>query len=274
MNVYRLLISCKDTRGLVAIVSEFIAKHNGNIIEANHHLDINDKYFFMRIEIEAKSLNISFDEFNEKFKKFAKEKQLWWQLNNSAKLKKMLIMCSKSSHCVADLLHRNFEKELEAEVVGVLSNHHRLSYLSKLYKVPFACCEVAEMAKEVDKYQADVIVLARYMQIIPSMMCEKYKHKIINIHHSFLPSFVGGKPYQQAANKGVKLIGATCHFVTKKLDDGAIIEQAVERVSHNNSADDMRKIGQDIEKITLYRGLKAYLEDRIIVHNNKTIVFN
>ncbi|SMN11501.1 Formyltetrahydrofolate deformylase [uncultured Candidatus Thioglobus sp.] len=276
MNVYRLLISCPDAHGLVAKVSQFIFEQNGNIKEAHHHLDEENQRFFMRIEIESNSLSCSFEKFRSGFKVIAKKYQMAWQLSDASKLKRVLIMGSKSSHCVADLLHRGHESELEGQIVGVLSNHNRLSKLASWYEMDFkqVTTEAAELMTAVDAFTPDVIVLARYMQIIPEEMCKKYHGKIINIHHSFLPSFVGANPYRRAAERGVKLIGATCHYVTDELDQGPIIEQDVLRVKHSDSAEDMKKMGQDIEKITLAKGLQYHLEDRVLTCNNKTVVFD
>lgn len=283
MSVYRLLISCPDSHGLVAVVSQFILEHDGNIKEAHHHLDDQNKHFFMRIEIESNSVSCSLETFKSAFSKLANQYNMIWKINDSAQLKRVLIMGSLSSHCVADLLHRGHESELEGEIVGVLSNHDKLSKLASWYDVEFKKVtiskdskesDIANMTQAVDGFNPDVIVLARYMQIIPQDMCDKYMGKIINIHHSFLPSFVGANPYERAAQRGVKLIGATCHYVTSSLDEGPIIEQDVVRVDHGDSADDMRKMGQDVEKITLAKGLKYHLEDRVLTCNNKTVVFS
>ncbi len=283
MSVYRLLISCPDAHGLVAVVSQFIFEHNGNIKEAHHHLDEQNKRFFMRIEIESSSLSCSLDEFKQGFYAVADKYNMAWRISDATKLKRGLIMGSNSSHCVADLLHRGHENELEGEIVGVLSNHDKLTKLASWYDVDFKKvsinadtkkADVDKMTQAVDGFNPDVIVLARYMQIIPQDMCDKYSGKIINIHHSFLPSFVGANPYARAAERGVKLIGATCHYVTANLDEGPIIEQDVVRVDHADSADDMKKMGQDIEKITLAKGLQYHLEDRVLTCNNKTVVFS
>ncbi len=282
MNVYRLLISCPDAHGLVAKVSQFIFERNGNIKEAHHHLDEQNKHFFMRIEIESK-LSCSLAEFKQAFAQIAEQYQMNWQMNDARKLKRVLIMGSKSSHCVADLLHREHELEMEGQIVGVLSNHDKLKKIASWYDVDFKKVAISKDNKEadmlkmmsvVDGFKPDVIVLARYMQIIPKAMCDKYQGKIINIHHSFLPSFVGASPYERAAQRGVKLIGATCHYITSELDEGPIIEQDVLRVDHSDSAKEMKKMGQDIEKITLAKGLQYHLEDRVLTCNNKTIVFN
>ena len=283
MSVYRLLISCPDAHGLVAVVSQFIFEHNGNIKEAHHHLDEQNKRFFMRIEIESSSLSCSLDEFKQGYYAVADKYNMAWRISDATKLKRVLIMGSNSSHCVADLLHRGHENELEGEIVGVLSNHDKLTKLASWYDVDFKKvsinadtkkADVDKMTQAVDGFNPDVIVLARYMQIIPQDMCDKYSGKIINIHHSFLPSFVGANPYARAAERGVKLIGATCHYVTANLDEGPIIEQDVVRVDHADSADDMKKMGQDIEKITLAKGLQYHLEDRVLTCNNKTVVFS
>jgi len=283
MNVYRLLISCPDAHGLVAKVSQFIFEYDGNIKEAHHHLDDENKRFFMRIEIESSSLNCSLDKFRRAFVSVADKYKMDWRMSDASQLKRILIMGSKSSHCVADLLHRHHEKELEGEIVGVLSNHDKLSKLASWYDVHFKqvsindstkTADIASMTQAISAFNPDVIVLARYMQIIPGDLCDKYSGKIINIHHSFLPSFVGANPYARAAERGVKLIGATCHYVTANLDEGPIIEQDVVRVNHADSADDMKKMGQDIEKITLAKGLQYHLEDRVLTCNNKTVVFS
>jgi formyltetrahydrofolate deformylase len=283
MNVYRLLISCPDAHGLVAKVSQFIFEYDGNIKEAHHHLDDENKRFFMRIEIESSSLNCSLDKFRRAFVSVADKYKMDWRMSDASQLKRILIMGSKSSHCVADLLHRHHEKELEGEIVGVLSNHDKLSKLASWYDVLFKqvsindstkTADIASMTQAISAFNPDVIVLARYMQIIPGDLCDKYSGKIINIHHSFLPSFVGANPYARAAERGVKLIGATCHYVTANLDEGPIIEQDVVRVNHADSADDMKKMGQDIEKITLAKGLQYHLEDRVLTCNNKTVVFS
>lgn len=283
MSVYRLLISCPDAHGLVAKVSQFIFEHGGNIKEAHHHLDDQNQRFFMRIEIASDSLSCEVDEFCQDFEVLADQYQMSWRLSDAKKLKRILIMGSMSTHCVADLLHRGHENELEGEIIGVLSNHQKLAKIASWYDVAFKHVAIGKETKAQDidtmtqvalGFKPDVVVLARYMQIIPKDMCEAFIGRIINIHHSFLPSFVGANPYKRAAEKGVKLIGATCHYVTHELDEGPIIEQDVIRVDHADSAQDMKKIGQDVEKITLAKGLQYHLEDRVLTCNNKTIVFS
>lgn len=250
MSVYRLLISCPDAHGLVAKVSQFIFENGGNIKEAHHHLDDQNQRFFMRIEIASDSLSCGVDEFCQDFEVLADQYQMSWRLSDAKKLKRILIMGSMSTHCVADLLHRGHENELEGEIIGVLSNHQKLAKIASWYDVVFKHVAIGKETKAQDidtmtqvalGFKPDVVVLARYMQIIPKDMCEAFVGRIINIHHSFLPSFVGANPYKRAAEKGVKLIGATCHYVTHELDEGPIIEQDVIRVDHADSAQDMKK---------------------------------
>jgi len=191
-------------------------------------------------------------------------------------------MASKEAHCLIDLLYRWHSGELDCDIVGVISNHDDLRSMVEWYNVPFHHVPVdpndktesfAKVNQLIEEADSDTIVLARYMQIIPPELCQKYKHKIINIHHSFLPSFVGAKPYHQAAKRGVKLIGATCHYVTEDLDAGPIIEQDVARITHADTVTDMVRLGRDIEKVVLARGLRYHLEDRVLVHGNHTVVF-
>jgi len=282
MRTYRLVISCPDKVGVVAKVSNFIAEQGGSIIEANHHTDNENQWFFMRHEIDADSLNMSIEEFKQAFQSIADEFEMQWYINDSAQPKRVVLYASHESHCLADLLHRWHSDELPCEIVAVIANHEVLREQTEWYKVPFHYVPVEkdnkqpafdEMSKITDSYDADVIVLARYMQILSPQVCEKYAGQVINIHHSFLPSFVGAKPYHQAYERGVKLIGATCHYVTHELDAGPIIEQDVIRITHNESIEDMRRLGRDVEKTVLARGLRLHLEDRVLTYGNKTIVF-
>lgn len=281
-HVYRLVISCPDQIGLVARVSTFIAEQGGTIVEANHHTDATNNWFFMRHEILASSLPNGLEAFEREFASIAEEFNMQWFMSDSAKPKRIALFASKESHCLADLLYRWHEKDLPGEVVCVVSNHQDLKSMVDWYKLPFYHVPVspetkpqafAETEAIAEKYAVDVIVLARYMQILPPNLCAKYSGKVINIHHSFLPSFIGAKPYHQAFERGVKLIGATCHYVTEELDAGPIIEQDVIRVNHAYSVEEMRRQGRDVEKTTLAKGLRFHLEDRVIIHGNKTVVF-
>ena len=282
MKTYRLVMSCPDGVGIVAGVSGFLAEHGGWIMEANHHSDFESGYFFMRHVIKAESLPFGIEEFKARFAPVAEKFSIKWQVFDTSKKKRVMLMASKEAHCLIDLLYRWHSGELDCDIVGVISNHDDLRSMVEWYNVPFhhvpvdpndkteSFTKVNQLIEEAD---SDTIVLARYMQIIPPELCQKYKHKIINIHHSFLPSFVGAKPYHQAAKRGVKLIGATCHYVTEDLDAGPIIEQDVARITHADTVTDMVRLGRDIEKVVLARGLRYHLEDRVLVHGNHTVVF-
>lgn len=280
-STYRLLISCPDKRGIVAKVSAFIAQHQGWIEESYHHSDPVTQRFNVRHEIRADSLNISIEQFKTLFTPLAKELALTWFIKDAAIKKRVALFVSKQSHCLADILYRWRSNELDMEIPCVVSNHEDLRSYVEWHGIPFHHVPIDKhnksasydfIKKKLDFYQIDTIVLARYMQIIPPSLCQQYKNQLINIHHSFLPSFIGAKPYHQAYDRGVKLIGATCHYVTEALDAGPIIEQDVVRVQHSHLPEDMVRLGKDVEKSVLARGLRYHLEDRIIVHQNKTII--
>jgi len=281
-NHYRLIISCPDRVGIVASVGQFISNLGGWIVEANHYSDLVSGHFFMRHCIRADSLSISIDEFREKFTPIAEEFDMQWRITDSSAPKKVVLMASKESHCLVDLLHRWHSKELDCDISCVISNHDDLRSLVEWHGIPYFHVPVDKKNKAehfqkinslVEEHDADTVVLARYMQIIPPELCSRYMGQIINIHHSFLPSFVGARPYHQAAERGVKLIGATCHYVTQDLDAGPIIDQDVIRISHNDTVEDMVRLGKDVEKTVLARGVRNHLEDRVLLHGNKTIVF-
>ncbi|MFT5721213.1 MAG: formyltetrahydrofolate deformylase [Motiliproteus sp.] len=279
---YRLVISCPDRVGIVAMVSSFISSHGGSITEANQHSDSITGWFFMRYEISARNLAFSVDELRESFDSIAQSFKMTWHLSDSSRPKRVLLMASKQSHCLADLLYRYASLELDCEIPCVISNHDDLRSMVEWHGIPYYHVPVDAEHKQaafdrvvelVEQNQIDTIVLARYMQILPPELCQRYASQVINIHHSFLPSFAGAKPYHQAYERGVKLIGATCHYVTEDLDAGPIIDQDVIRITHNDSAEDMVRLGRDAEKSVLARGLRWHLEDRILVHGNKTVVF-
>ena len=279
---FTLKLSCPDRVGIVATVSSFIASHNGWITEANHHADAMSERFFMRQEIIAGSLPFDIDELRRRFAPIAEEFGMEWSISDSARKKRVVVMVSKQEHCLYDLLARWHAEELNIEIPCVISNHETFRGLVEWHGIPFHYVSVTpetkteSYAKVMELFEAaegDVMVLARYMQILSPQMCEKYPGQIINIHHSFLPSFVGAKPYHQAFVRGVKLIGATCHFVTSELDQGPIIEQDVIRIDHSDQPEDLVRYGKDIEKAVLARGLRYHLEDRVLTHGNKTVVF-
>lgn len=283
MRTFRLVIACPDRVGIVAKVSNFLASYNGWITEASHHSDNLSGWFFMRHEMRAETLPFDLEGFREAFKPIADEFSMDWRITDSDQKKRVVLMASRESHCLADLLHRWHSDELDCEIACVISNHQDLRSMVEWHNIPYHYVPVdpkdkepafAEVSRLVKEHQADVVVLARYMQILPPELCREYAHQVINIHHSFLPSFVGAKPYHQASLRGVKLIGATCHYVTEELDAGPIIEQDVVRVSHRDSIENMVRFGRDVEKMVLARGLRAHLEDRVLVHDNKTVVFD
>ncbi|MBU2874375.1 formyltetrahydrofolate deformylase [Marinobacter salexigens] len=282
-HTYRLVISCPDGVGIVAKVSNFLSTYNGWITEASHHSDTHSGWFFMRHEIKAESVPFGLEQFRAAFAPIAREFDMNWHIADSAQPKKVILMCSKESHCVADLLYRWHSNEINAEIVAVISNHDDLRPMVEWHGIPYHHIPVGkanrdEAFAQIDElfqnYEADVVVLARYMQILPAELCAKYSGKVINIHHSFLPSFAGARPYHQAYSRGVKLIGATCHYVTQDLDEGPIIEQDVIRINHSDTIEDMVRLGKDVEKNVLARGLRSHIEDRVITHENKTVVFD
>lgn len=279
---YHLIIACPDRCGIVAAVSSFVAKHQGLVIEADHHTDVETNWFFMRYEIDADTLQLSTQSFHQQFADIAAEFAMQYRLHDNQIKQRVLLLASRDAHCLEDILYRWHNHELHCEIVAVVSNHDTLKRRSEWYDLPFyhipinhsqKATHFAEITALAEKLQVDTLVLARYMQILPSELCEKYSGHIINIHHSFLPSFVGAKPYAQAFERGVKLIGATSHYVTTDLDEGPIIEQDVIRISHRQNLKDYIRLGKDIERAVLARALKLHLENRVIIHTHKTIVW-
>ena len=283
MPSYTLVISCPDKVGIVAAVSQFVADRGGSLLESNHHTDVAQGWFFMRNVISASSLEVSAAQFREAFAPLAAELDMQWSLRDNSEAQRLVILASHASHCLADILHRWKSGDLACEIPCVISNHENLRSMVEWHGIPFHFVPVPKGDKSsafaaiddiVARHRAETIVLARYMQIIPPQMCRQFAGRLINIHHSFLPSFIGANPYQRAYDRGVKLIGATCHYVTEDLDEGPIIEQDVIRVNHSCDKDDMVRLGRDVEQAVLSRGLRYHLEDRVIVHGNKTIVFS
>lgn len=280
---YILSLSCPDRVGIVAAVSGLIASCQGWILEASYHADAEAKWFFMRQEILAGSLSVGIDEFRRRFAVLADEFGMEWRVSDSAEKKRLAIFVSRQDHCLSDLLYRWRNQEFDFDIVCIISNHPDLRGFVEFHRIPFFHVPVApenrerafeKMEELVNEHRADSIVLARYMQILPAGFCGRFDGRIINIHHSFLPSFIGGRPYHQAYERGVKLIGATCHYVTVDLDAGPIIDQDVIRVDHSDSVEDMMRLGRDVEKTVLARGLRYHVQDRVLIHQNKTIVFD
>ncbi|MCO5098436.1 MAG: formyltetrahydrofolate deformylase [Rhodocyclaceae bacterium] len=279
---YTLTASCPDRVGIVARVATFIAENQGWILETSHHADEDTQRYFMRIEMKADSLPFDLAEFRRRFQPIAAEFRMDWRIADSAVRKRLVLLVSKQEHCLYDLLARWQSKELDVDIPCVISNHETFRGFVEWHGIPFHHVPVtaqnkaaanAEIARLFEDARGDVMVLARYMQIIPAELCEKLPGRILNIHHSFLPSFVGAKPYHQAHQRGVKLIGATCHFVTAELDAGPIIEQDTVRIDHGDTVDDLVRYGKDIEKAVLARGLRYHVEDRVLLNGNRTVVF-
>jgi formyltetrahydrofolate deformylase len=282
-RTYRLVVSCPDRVGIVAAVSGFLAEHGAWIIEASQHSDAVNGWFFMRYEIRADSLPFDIDALRRAFAAIAERFEMTWQINDTDVPKQVVLMASRLDHCLSDLLHRWRSKEMLFDIPCVISNHEDLRDFVEWHGIRYVHVPVPKDHKQaafdevsgmVDECRADVVVLARYMQILPPALCTKYAGQVINIHHSFLPSFVGARPYHKALERGVKLVGATCHYVTEDLDAGPIIEQDVIRVSHDDDIEDLIRLGRDVEKSVLARGLRYHLEDRVLIHGNKTVVFN
>ena len=279
-----LLISCPDKKGIVLVVTEFLYKNKANIVHLGQHVDSTDDHFFMRVEWELDDFVIPKEKVAEYFKTLiADQYNMEWQLFFTEKKPKMALFVTKMSHCLYDILSRVKSGEWDVEIPFIVSNHESLRPIADRFDIPYHYMPVTKAnKKEVEAAQlkmlkdaeVDFIVLARYMQIISDDFITHYPNKIINIHHSFLPAFPGAKPYHSAFNRGVKIIGATSHYVTADLDAGPIIEQDVVRINHSNTIPDMIRKGKDLEKLVLSRGIWHHLKNRVVVHNNKTIVFS
>ena len=279
----RLLITCPDQPGIISAVSTFLYHHGANITDFDQHSsESQDGKFFLRLEFQTPGLDCSLDALERNFRaRVAAEYEMDWRLTYARDKKRMAILVSKHDHALMELLWRTMRGDLAATIPMVISNHEDLRVEVERFGIPYHHVPVTSENKA-DAYaqmvsllegKVDVIVLARYMQILTPDFVSHFPHQIINIHHSFLPAFVGANPYLQAWEKGVKLIGATSHYVTDDLDQGPIIEQNVQRVSHRHSAADLKSLGQDVERSVLLRAVKWHLEDRVIVDGTKTVVF-
>ena len=310
-RLYVLTLTCPDTTGIVARIAGFLAGAGGWIVEAGYHSDVDTGWFFTRQVVRADSLPFGIDELRQRFADVAADlgagdrsghdpttphvvrgdrpapDQVSWTVTDTGVPKRAVLLVSKELHCLHDLLGRVVAGELPVQIAAVIGNHDTLGDVVRAHGVPFHHvpfppvgagrdareAAFAELAELVDKHEPDAVVLARFMQILPAHLCERWAGRAINIHHSFLPSFVGARPYHQAYARGVKLIGATCHYVTADLDAGPIIEQDVIRVDHGDTVADLVRRGRDVERLVLARGLRWHLEDRVLVHGNKTVVF-
>lgn len=277
-----LLLSCPDQRGVVASVAEFIASHNGNIVHAEQHTDDVEHVFFQRVEFELDGFGLARDEVLPAFSSVVRRFDMSVDLRFTDVLPRVALMASKQPHCLFDLLTRWRSGELPAEVVGVIDNHPDHADLVEHMGVPYFHLPVTPGAKDAQESEVldtlssldvDLVVLARYMQILSPRVVDTYRSRIINIHHSFLPAFIGANPYRQAHDRGVKLIGATAHYVTEELDEGPILDQEVTRVTHRDSVAELTRKGRDLETIVLARAVRAHLEHRVLVYGRKTVVF-
>jgi formyltetrahydrofolate deformylase len=281
-NIAVLLFSCKDQKGLVYKITNFIYSYSGNIINLDEHVDQNEAMFFLRLAWSFDENLISKNILLEQFSILAKEFNANWKISFEDEKQNVAIFVSKFDHCLHEILWRNSLNEFNINIKLIVSNHLDLKNLCENYSVPFHHFEItAENKSEIEKNEIkllkdnniEIIVLARYMQILSPEFVNQYKNRIINIHHSFLPAFIGGNPYKQAFNRGVKIIGATSHFVTNELDEGPIIEQDIIRITHDDSLKDLIRKGRDLERLVLARALLFQSQNRILVHGKKTIVF-
>jgi len=279
---YVLTITCPDTIGIVAEVAGFLRDQKYFIEESSHFGDRDTCQFFMRTRFTYPDGKFSLEDFSKGFAGIAEQFSMTWQVHDTSVKPKVLIMVSKIDHCLNDLLYRYRTGALQMEITAIVSNHDALKDLAEWHDVPFVHIPVtpetkpeaeAKLLELIVETESELVVLARYMQVLSDGLCEHMSGRIINIHHSFLPGFKGARPYHQAHERGVKLIGATAHYVTGDLDEGPIIEQVVERVSHTQTADDLATVGQDVENITLARAVKYHLEHRVFLDGNRTVVF-
>lgn len=284
MRKITILIHCEDQKGIIASVTNYIASIEGNIIYLDQHVDADENVFFMRLECEFSSQNWDIEIIKNDFQtNLATPFNMYWEIYTQEQKPKMALFVSKYDHCLYDILGRYSARELPLEIPLIVSNHEDLSSVAKRFEIPFHYVPFSKEIKAqgeqqqmdlLKKYDIDFIVLARYMQIITPNLITLYKNQIINIHHSFLPAFPGAKPYHSAFKRGVKIIGATSHYVTEGLDEGPIIEQDIARVSHSHSIEDFIMKGRDLERSVLARAVKLHAERKTMVYNNKTVVFS
>ncbi|WP_205672163.1 formyltetrahydrofolate deformylase [Ammoniphilus sp. YIM 78166] len=284
INVNRavLLISCPEKPGIISVVSSFLLDHQANIVQFDQHTtDPRSGLFFMRIEFDLEDFDRSFQQIEQDLPMLARDYAMDWTLNSEKKIKRMAIFVSKTDHCLLELLWRWKSKEILVDIPLVISNHLDLKETVEAYGIPYYHIpltndtkeEAEQKTLEILSDKVDFIVLARYMQILSPHFISKYQNQIINIHHSFLPAFVGANPYAKAFHRGVKLIGATAHYVTNDLDEGPIIQQDVLRVNHRYTAEDLKVAGRHVERTVLAQAVSWHVEDKVLVHGNKTIVF-
>jgi formyltetrahydrofolate deformylase len=277
------LIDCPDQKGLVSRISTFFYERGFNILHCEQYTNVKENQYFMRLKLDMSGLKTSRKVLESEFGEFAAALNMHWTVHYSDYITKVGILVTKTSHCLYDLLLRQAEGELQCEIPVVISNHPDLEHVANQFRIPYHCLPVTKetksqqeslITKVLKQYHIDLVVLARYMQILSDKFVNDWAGRIINIHHAFLPAFQGANPYQQAFNRGVKMIGATAHYATAELDEGPIIEQDVVRVSHDQSVEDLTRIGRDVERIVLARAVKAHLEHRTIPSGRRVIVFS
>ncbi len=278
-----LLMTCRDQKGLIYRISEFIFRHNGNILHADRHIDSETGQFFYRVEWDPGSLDLSDKELKQAFQPLANDVGMEWELRFSDERPRVAIFVSKLDHCLMDLMYRKGSGELPAEFVAIVSNHEWLQSVATTHGIPYHVFPVtpgnkrAQEQKELELLESlhvDLIILARYMQVLSKEFVSYYPNRIINIHPSFLPAFAGANPYGQACHHGVKLVGATSHYVTATVDEGPIIEQDVSRVNHHDTMAEFVRKGRDLERVVLAKAVRLHLERCVLPYGNKTIVFN
>ncbi len=283
METAILLVSCPDRKGLVKEISSFIADNGGNIVHFDQHIDSRREIFFARVEWDIEGFKIPRDEIEERFATIARAFSMNFSLHFSSQVQRVAIFVSRQGHCFYDIMHRFRSGELNGKAELVISNHRDMEEVARFFGVPYYYIPKSRENKKeaeekeltlLEEYRIDTIVLARYMQILSGDFVARFPNRIINIHHSFLPAFPGAKPYHRAYEKGVKIIGATSHYVTELLDEGPIIEQDIIRVSHRDSLEDFIRKGKDIERIVLARAVKWHLEHKVLVYEGRTVVFD
>jgi len=278
-----LLIHCKDRKGIVARVSGFIHDFGGNILDSDHHTDEETNDFLMRMEFATEGFQILPDEIPAAFAPIAKVFEMRYEVYLSSRRARVGMLVSKQDHCLADLLQRHRRDELRIDIPLIISNHDTCASWAELFKIPYVVCPVTKETKPRQERQVvslfreqrvELVVMARYMQILSAEFLSQIGCPVINIHHSFLPAFIGANPYRQAYERGVKIIGATAHYATEDLDEGPIIEQDVIRVGHRDTVDDLVRKGRDLEEIVLARAVRRHIERRVLVYGKKTVVFD
>ena len=278
-----LLWSCPDRKGLVSRIAQFLFDHGGNILDLDEHVDRVEKMFFLRVAWDMSEFTIPPEKFDEMLVPLATECSAQWSIRLGNEKRRLAIFVSQHDHCLQEILWRQELGEFHAEISFIVSNHPDAGFLAERYHIPFHVIPITEENRDQQEAEelnllvgakVDTIILARYMQILSPRFVDRFPHRIVNIHHSFLPAFAGGNPYKQAYNRGVKIIGATSHYVTDLLDEGPIIEQDIIRISHKDSLDDLIRKGRDLERLVLARALRFHLEDRVLVHGRKTVVFD